>query len=153
MPITLTCTCGKSLPVADQAVGKQVKCPACGAAQTVQQPVAKPAAVKQPAAEEKAEYDDFEVIEETSAPAAKATVPARPKVRAVAAEEPASEASAPPSYSPPAKRKKKKKKKKRDEEDEDDDWYEKSLENQARMKRVFRGVAFLVAGLLIVGGV
>ncbi len=30
MPITVTCTCGKSLKVRDELIGKRVKCPACG---------------------------------------------------------------------------------------------------------------------------
>ena len=30
MPITVTCSCGKSLKVRDELIGKRVKCPACG---------------------------------------------------------------------------------------------------------------------------
>jgi hypothetical protein len=32
MPITVTCSCGKSLKVRDELLGKRVKCPACGSA-------------------------------------------------------------------------------------------------------------------------
>jgi hypothetical protein len=32
MPITVTCSCGKSLKVRDELIGKRVKCPACGSA-------------------------------------------------------------------------------------------------------------------------
>jgi len=31
MPITLTCTCGKMLRIADEHAGKRIKCPACSA--------------------------------------------------------------------------------------------------------------------------
>jgi hypothetical protein len=30
MPITVTCSCGKSLKVRDELIGKRVKCPSCG---------------------------------------------------------------------------------------------------------------------------
>ena len=30
MPVTVTCSCGKSLKVRDELIGKRVKCPACG---------------------------------------------------------------------------------------------------------------------------
>ena len=30
MPISVTCTCGKTLKVRDELIGKRVKCPACG---------------------------------------------------------------------------------------------------------------------------
>jgi hypothetical protein len=36
MPITVTCSCGKSLKVRDELIGKRVKCPACGNAFPVQ---------------------------------------------------------------------------------------------------------------------
>ena len=32
MPITVTCSCGKSLKVRDELIGKSIKCPACGSA-------------------------------------------------------------------------------------------------------------------------
>jgi hypothetical protein len=127
MPITLSCACGKSLRVPDKHAGKRVKCPACGAIVAAEPEV----------------FDDFEVVEETAGPTA---APARPRVKAVAEEEPA----APP---PPPKAKKKKKKKKTSDAEEGDDWYEQMRANEAWTKRVTRGSAFIVLGLLIVAGV
>jgi|ERR1700722_2416697 len=72
MPLTWTCTCGKSLRVADELAGKRVKCPACNGVSTV--PQADPG---------------FEVVEETdlqpSPPPQPKPAPAR--VRAVVANE------------------------------------------------------------------
>ncbi|MEA2709091.1 MAG: hypothetical protein QOF78_1692 [Phycisphaerales bacterium] len=45
MPITVTCTCGKSLKVRDELIGKRVKCPSCGNTFPVTAAVA-PAAAK-----------------------------------------------------------------------------------------------------------
>ncbi|MCI0704449.1 MAG: hypothetical protein L0241_25625 [Planctomycetia bacterium] len=148
MPITLTCACGKPLRVADQFAGRVVKCPVCGATQTAGQPVAQQAAVVPPA-KEQAEFDDFEVVEETSAPATPKPPQSASKarVKAIAEEEPA---PAPPPDNPTKPKKKKKKKK---AEGEDDDWYERTRENEAWMKRVLRGSAFIIAGLVILIGV
>jgi hypothetical protein len=35
MPITITCSCGKALRVSDEHAGRRVRCPGCGAVQTV----------------------------------------------------------------------------------------------------------------------
>ncbi len=154
MPLTLTCSCGKSLQVADQYAGRRVKCPGCGATQTAEQPAPRRAAADPPGADSHAEFDDFEVVEESGATAAPTTSQAaastRPRVKAVASEEP--EPPAPPQDAPPAKSKKKKKKKKANNAEEGD-WYEQMREREARVKRAVRGTAFIVLGALIVIGV
>jgi phage FluMu protein Com len=42
MPITLNCTCGKMLRVADEYAGRRVKCPACNAITTAPAPEPEP---------------------------------------------------------------------------------------------------------------
>jgi hypothetical protein len=42
MPITLNCTCGKILRVADEHAGRRVKCPACNAITTAPAPEPEP---------------------------------------------------------------------------------------------------------------
>ena len=157
MPITLTCSCGKSLRIADQHAGKPVKCPVCSAIQTA------PAAA--PAAASAETFTDFDVVEDTTptpaplppepvakpvAPVAPAA-PARPRLKAaVVADDPPPPAPA----DPPAKPKKKKKKKRAAAvTEEEEDWYESVRENEARIRRIVRGTAFLVLGVLIVIGV
>jgi hypothetical protein len=163
MPITLNCTCGKPLRVADEHAGKQVKCPACNAILTAERP-------KEPAESAgSGEFDDFEVLEETVVeettptppqpiplppePAAQPAAPSRPRLKATVAEE--LEPQAPPAApaEKPKKRKKKKKVKTASGEDGDDDWYERMRENEAWMRRVLRGSAFIVLGVLILAGV
>jgi hypothetical protein len=75
----------------------------------------------------------------------------------VAEEEPAAPPANPPAAPPaPAEKPKKKKKKKAKPaagEEGDGDWYERMRENEAWMRRVLRGSAFIVLGLLILAGV
>ena len=86
MAITLNCACGKSLRVADEHAAKSVKCPVCGAVQTARQAD---------------EFNDFEVLPEEAAPpvpqpiplpsepAAQPAAPSKPRLKAIAAEDPA----------------------------------------------------------------
>jgi hypothetical protein len=151
MPLTLNCTCGKTLRPKDEAAGKRVKCPACGAVVAV------------PKSDE---FDDFEVVEDE--PAATTPTPNPPAKKAVVkadvVEEPVSKPTAAPAAAPTAPepenpfaklntKKKKKKKKKKAEAEGDDDSVEKVLEAQARLARTVRGVSYLVVGILIVIGV
>ena len=131
MPITVNCACGKVLRVADAHAGKRAKCPGCGAVLPVPEPGA---------------FDDFEVLDETPAAASPAPTdkPAAPaRVKAAVAEE------EPPAADKP--RKKKKKRKKAAAADGDD--YERALEQQQQFVRAARAIAYIVCGLLIIGGV
>jgi hypothetical protein len=155
MSVAFNCPCGKTLRVADACVGRRMKCPGCGAVRLVEAP---------PAASPDT-FDDFEVVEdEPATPAAKAPAK-KAAVKAVAVEEEAAPkpalAAKPETAPEPAnpftnlgKKKKKKKKKKKAEAgtDGDDDWYEKALENERWLKRVVRGVAYLVLGIIILIG-
>jgi hypothetical protein len=67
MPITWTCTCGKSLRIADDLAGKRVKCPACNCVSTA--PKVDPG---------------FEVVEETEL---QPSPPPPTRVREVVAQE------------------------------------------------------------------
>lgn len=72
MPITFSCTCGKTLRVPDASAGKRAKCPACAAVvsipaapasdpvlEVVEDPVAPPApAYKKPFADANDDSDD-----------------------------------------------------------------------------------------------
>jgi phage FluMu protein Com len=42
MPITFSCTCGKTLRVADEHAGRRIKCPACNAIGTAPKPEPEP---------------------------------------------------------------------------------------------------------------
>jgi len=66
MPITLNCTCGKTLRVADEHAGRRVKCPACSA--VISAPAPEP---------------QFEVVEEPK----QGRTPARPVARPVATDD------------------------------------------------------------------
>jgi hypothetical protein len=85
MPIQLCCSCGRQLKIADEYTGKRIKCPSCGAAQSV------------PAADS-VEYD-VEIVEEAP-PAAVSPAPRQP-----ARAKPALEAEA---TKPPRGKKKRK---------------------------------------------
>jgi hypothetical protein len=152
MPITLACSCGKPLRVGDQFAGRLVKCPVCGATQRA----AVPPAATPPAASPETS-DDFEVLEETTPdPPKSAPAPAPPvKTRLKAVAEP--EAPPPPATpgitGQPKKPKKKRKKKSAGGDEKDDGWYDRMRENEAWMKRVFRGSAYIVTGVLILIGV
>jgi hypothetical protein len=165
MPITLACTCGKPLRVADQFAGRLVKCPVCGATQRAGQPAVAPAApppfAPQPAAPAAETSDDFEVIEDTipatkpaspktaAAPAPDAPAANRLKAAVVEEEKPAT----PGITGQPKKPKKKRKKKSEGGGEKDDGWYDRMRDNEAWMKRVFRGSAYIVTGVLILIGV
>lgn len=142
MPIVLNCVCGKTLRPKDEAAGKRVKCPACGAVVAVPKPD---------------EPDGFEVIEDEPAPTPP-TPAKKTAVKAEAVEEPAKKTATAPAPEPenpsakPATKKKKKKKKKAEAEAEEDE-YEQALEQQKRLTRVVRGVSYLVVGILMVVGV
>jgi hypothetical protein len=139
VPNTLNCACGKTLRPTDAQVGKRVKCSGCGNVLLVPKP------------EEPEEFDDFEVIEdEPTPPATKAPT------KAVAVEETDAEPKAAPESAKPARalgKKKKKKRKKKRAEGDDEDSYEQALEQQKRLARAARGVAYLVVGILMVVGV
>ena len=66
MPILVTCTCGKTLRVADEHAGRRIKCPACNTITTAQKPEAEPI---------------FEVVETAPQPAPAAPRPAVPVAR------------------------------------------------------------------------
>jgi hypothetical protein len=155
MPITLSCPCGKPLRVADQYAGKKVKCPICGAIQTAGEPAASSPIAQAAAPKQPESTDDFEILEET-APAPMELPPepvhapapaAKPRLKASIAEEPS------PRPAAPAKPKKKKRKKSAAPQEGDDDWYERMRDNEAKMRRILRGSAFLVLGLIILAGV
>jgi hypothetical protein len=151
----MRCTCGKPLRVGDEHAGKRVKCPACGALLT---------------AERAGEFDDFEVLEEAPAPtsppapqplppepepAAQPATPSKSKPRVKATVEEEKPAAAPPPATPGVVGKPKKKKKKKAGAaagEEDDDWYERMRESEAKMRRILRGSAFVVAGVLVLVG-
>ena len=61
MPITFTCTCGKTLRVPDANAGRRAKCPACGAVVAIPAPQPEP----QPEAE-----PVFEIVEKPPEPVA-----------------------------------------------------------------------------------
>lgn len=136
MPITFNCACVKALRIPDEHAGKRVRCTACGTVLTAPQTE---------------EFDDFEVVEEPAAPAPRPAAPSKVRLKAVVAEEDAPAAPAVDSEAKP--KKKKKKKKKAGDEETDDDWYENLRASEARMKRIFRGSAFIVLGAAIVIGV
>jgi len=163
MPITLACPCGKPLRVADQYAGRLVKCPVCGATQRAGQSLGAPPAAPKPAVSAAETSDDFEVIEDTipekkpapprtpAAPVPSAT-PATSRIKAAVAVE-GEKPVAPGITGEPKKTKKKRKKKSAGGEAKDDGWYDRMRENEAWMKRVFRGGAYIVTGVLILIGV
>ena len=148
MPITLSCHCGKSLRIADEHAGRAVKCPICGA---IRKPAPEPPARAEPTAATADTFDDFVVIEDTSPippprspePAPAPPTPARARLKAaVVIEEPASPTASPAA----AKLKKKKRKRKVEGSPEGDDWYERVRANEAWLKRMVRGWAYVIAG-------
>ena len=166
MPITLACPCGKPLRVGDQHAGKLVKCPICGATQRASHAVAvdphSPNPPKPPRRPPETS-DDFEVIEETI-PATK-PVPPKPSP---APSTPRSEDSPqgrgcrrggearrrPGITGEPKKPKKKRKKKARTAgEDDDGNYLDRMRENEAWVKRMIRGSAYIVVGVAILIGV
>jgi hypothetical protein len=64
MPITLNCTCGKTLRVADEHAGKRVKCPVCNA--VITPPAPEP---------------EFEIVEDVPKPPTSTTSPAKPAAK------------------------------------------------------------------------
>jgi hypothetical protein len=164
MPITLACPCGKPLRVADQFAGRMVKCPVCGATQRAGQPAAEPAPAPKPFNPAAETSDDFEVIEDTipankpappkpaakPVPAPAAPAPSRLKAAVIAEEE---KPAAPGIIGQSKKPKKKRKKKARLAGDDDDGNYiDRMRENEAWIKRVIRGSAFIVTGVAILIG-
>jgi hypothetical protein len=140
MAISLDCACGKVIKASDSLAGKRMPCPACGATRVV------PAALPPPPATSSAAGDDFEVLDDDT-PLPEKSV--RAPVKAVVVEEAAEE-------NPPESAKKRKKKKKRragTDEETNAELYERLRANDARLKRIARGSAFLVLGLAIVVGV
>ncbi|WP_020471655.1 hypothetical protein [Zavarzinella formosa] len=79
MPILLKCSCGRSLRVKDEAVGRRIKCPDCESVLTVPKP------------EEPDVVEDLEVVEdsevEQAAPPKKPAPPPLPKKTIAIAEE------------------------------------------------------------------
>lgn len=137
MPITFNCDCGKAFSVKDEYAGRRTSCPACGAALTVPAPAA-------------GELSDVEVVNDDP-PVAK---PAPARVKAVAAAKAEPEPEAEKTAPAPAKKKKKKKKKRvADDEESDRDTVDRVIAAERRMKRIVRGVAFIVFGLAIIVGV
>ncbi len=120
MPITLNCSCGKTLRVADEHAGKRVKCPVCNAV------IAPPAPEPQ-----------FEVVEE---PPPRAVATARPKAKPHDEDdedvgynmETAAKKPDPPRAKPQFR-------KRADEDDEDDD-------EHPRRRRLLRAQAGATAG-------
>jgi hypothetical protein len=163
MPITLACPCGKPLRVGDQFAGRMVKCPVCGATQRAGQPAAEPAAAPKPPNPAAETSDDFEVIEDTipankpatpkpaarPAPAPAAPAPSRVKVAVVAEEETPAASGI---IGQPKKTKKKRKKKSRPAGEDDGSDVDRMIANEEWMKRVIRGSAYIVVGVLILIG-
>ena len=85
MPVTFTCSCGKTLQVKDEFAGRRVRCPAC------QQPVSVPAAdLGFEVVEDTKASPGFEVVEDTKAsppPTAK-RLPIRAKAVAIVDDTP-----------------------------------------------------------------
>jgi hypothetical protein len=154
MPITLACPCGKPLRVGDQHAGKLVMCPVCGATQRASQPASDLHVGAEPLARATETSDDFQVLEETiPAPstAKAAAPPVRTRVKAAAAEE-----TSPPTTSTitgAPKKAKKRKKKPRSAGDDDDGCLDRMRENEAWLKRVVRGSAYIFVGVAILIGV
>ena len=130
MPISFNCTCGKAFRAPDEAAGRRTTCPACHAAVTV------PARAADGA-------DDFEVLPDEPDPVPAPQPPPRIKAESVPTPDPA-----------PAPKKKKKKRKARPEEEETgEERLARIRAAEARAVQVFRSIAFIVLGAVIVIGV
>ena len=165
MPITLRCACGKTLRVGDELAGKRVKCPVCEAIQTVSQSVAQPGnqpalprppvpapVVHQAPVQESADYDVEFLDDSPEAEAKDATATAsKPRMKAALVADKAPQPP-PPSAALPKPRKKKKRTKAAPQEEEDD-WYQNLRDREERLKRIVRGWAYIVVGVLICIGV
>lgn len=136
-----------------------VKCPVCGATQRAGQP--EPPVVPKSPASAAETSDDFEVIEDTipankpaapqpaAMPAPAAPAPTRLKAAVVAEEE----KPAAPGITGKPKKTKKRKKKSRAAGENDDGYVDRMIATEVRMKRILRGSAYIVVGVLILIGV
>jgi hypothetical protein len=89
MPITLNCTCGKTLRVADEHAGRRVKCPACNAViappapqpefEVIEDAPRQQLAASKPAARPRVDDDEDEGGSYGMAAAEKAAEPPKPK--------------------------------------------------------------------------
>jgi hypothetical protein len=128
MPITLPCPCGKTLQVKNDLAGKRIKCPGCGGVLAVPEALAE----LEPLDEPSEELPELEPLDDPP--------PAR---RGAAAE--------PGPVAPPRKKKRRKKKRGKTRKEVDaefDEWVQRSYWR----KRMFRGWAFIILGLIIVFG-
>src|SRR3989442_876187 len=120
MPITFSCSCGKTLRTKDDLAGKRIKCPHCDAVLVVPD-------------------DEFETVEAFEA------------VDETPAERSAAEPGPPDSDRPRRKKKKSKKQRLREKQQVNED-YERWLVRSYWRKRIFRGIAFLVLGAIVIAG-
>ena len=139
MSITVTCACGKSFTVGDEFAGRTGKCKGCGAALTVPAPES---------------TGDVELLEDEPEPVMVVEPkPAAKKAVVVVEDEPAAPAKSSGVIGEPkaAKKPKAKKKKKRAAKSEGDE-VAQVIAYEARVKRTVTASAYIVLGLVILGG-
>ena len=135
MPITDTCPSGKSFTVGDEFAGRTGKCMGCGAALVV------------PAAD----TGDVELLEDEPEPVLVVDEKPAPKKAAVTVEDDAPKPSGVVG-APKAAKKRKKKKKKAGSSLSAEDEVAQVIAYEARVKRTVTASAYIVLGLVILGG-